>query len=176
MSRSTMSLATLSDRAFFAEAISDMTVIPIDCGTSRLRCEQIFKGLSELMWRVRLAKAVRAVNKQSHYFVGNVIARRVEHAQSRPNLDCPVCKFAPTKNRRFEIDIGKSASMTCGERRSKSASSAPLAEKCGVTPILNRHLREFADERIVFDDKYHGGGRAGSGLTWRRDTRSRRTP
>lgn len=75
--------------------------------TSRLRCEDVFKSVSKLIRRIRLGKAVHAFNKQSFYFVGNVIACRVEHAQSRPKFDRLVCKFAPTKNRCLEIDIGK---------------------------------------------------------------------
>ena len=57
--------------------------------------------------RVRLAKEVRAFNKQSFHFVGNGIACRVEHAQIRPKLDGLVCKITPAEDRRFEIDIGK---------------------------------------------------------------------
>ena len=59
------------------------------------------------MWRVRLAKAVRAFNKQSLHFVGNEIARRVEHTQFRPKLDCLMRKFAPAADCSLEIDIGK---------------------------------------------------------------------
>jgi hypothetical protein len=61
----------------------------------------------ELIWRVGFAEAVRAFDKLGFYLVGNEIACRVEHTQSRPKLDCLVRKFTATKNRCLEIDIGK---------------------------------------------------------------------
>ena len=59
------------------------------------------------MLRVRLAKEVRAFDKQSFHFVGDEIAGRVEHAQIRPKLDGLACKITPAKDRSLEIDIGK---------------------------------------------------------------------
>jgi hypothetical protein len=69
--------------------------------------EKIFERVLELMWRVRLAKTVRAFNKSSFHFVGNEIACRVEHTQLRSKFDCLVCKFTPAKDRCLEVDIGE---------------------------------------------------------------------
>src|ERR1019366_5552025 len=76
----------------------------MDSMTSKLRCEQVFNRVFELLWRVRLTKEVCAFNKQCFHLVGNGIACRVEHTQFRPKLDCLVREFTPAKDRCFEID------------------------------------------------------------------------
>ena len=103
---STMSLAAISDTAFLW-SISDMAVVPHGLHDFKITLRAVFDGVLELVLRVRLAKEVRAFDKQRFHFVGNGIACRVEHAQVRPKRDGLVRKFAPAKDRRFEIDIGK---------------------------------------------------------------------
>ena len=98
---STMSLAAISDAAFFS-AIR----VPHGLAAIMVR-EHVLDGVVELMLRVGLAEEVRAVDKQSFHLVGDEIARRVEHAQIRPKLDGLPGKFTPAKDRRLQIDVGK---------------------------------------------------------------------
>ena len=104
------------------------------------------------MLRVRLTKEVRAFNKQSFHFVGNGIAGRVEHTQFRPKRDGLACKFTPAKDRCFEIDIGKKCVDVLRGTQELERFVYVAGRKRAVTPVLDHHLRDFADKHIVFDD------------------------
>ena len=103
-----------------------------------------------------LRKEVRAVDKQGLHLVGDGIAGRVEDAQFRPKHDGLAREFTPAKDRRLEIDIGKKRVDVLRGSQERQRLVHVARRKRLVAPVLDHHLRDFADEHIVFDNQDHG--------------------
>ena len=104
---------------------------------------------------VRLTKEVCAFDKQRFHFFGYGIAGRVEHTQFRPQRDGLMRKIATAMDQSFQIDIGEQRIDVLGRAQEYKRLVDIAGGKCLMTPVLNHHLRYFADKYIVFDDQNH---------------------
>ncbi len=65
-------------------------------------------------------------------------------------------KIATAMDQSFQIDIGKQRIDVLGRAQEYQRLVDIAGGKCLMTPVLNHHLRDFADKYIVFDDQNHG--------------------
>ena len=115
-------------------------------------CEHILDGVMQLILRVRLPKEVGAFSQQRFHFVGNGVAGRVEHTQSRPKRDRLEGKIAPAVDQSFQIDVGKQRVDVLRRTQDCKRLVNVAGGKCLMAPVLYQHFRDFADKNIVFDD------------------------
>jgi hypothetical protein len=107
------------------------------------------------MLRVWLAKEVRAFDQQRFHLFGNGIAGRVEHSQIRSQRDGLLRKVAPALDQSFQVDVGKQRVDVLRRTQECKRFVDVAGGKCLMAPVLNHHIRDFADKHIVFDDQDH---------------------